>query len=485
MNNFKKNVRNILIITISIKFLGFFYKIILARSFNINVLSSLNLLAPIINLSLVLSSMSIPIVVNRTVSESIELKNTNIRNYISSAVKLTLISSSIIFLFFFSFSYVISRYIYQDLNMMLPLIIMLPLIFFSNLSGIMKSYLESHDKYTQSVFSNLLEQMIKFSLMILIIYLVRNKTVLLITSLSSLVLLICEMSSFTYLLLNVKKITKLRLVRTEKKDLTNILKPSILLTLFSLALTLSSFIEPIIYFSLSSHINTDQNLTKLVYTSLHSFIFPFIQIGSFLIYIIVKIYFSKIAREQNVKTINKYLHQAIYLLMFVELIMLNLSKNHSSYLFNLLYGKNTGSYILSSISIINFIIFSSPIFTMTLEAKKCENILLTSCVISCILGLITLTILALIPSVSIYSIVIGIIVQELSFFIINFILSIKKGYFKISYIELFLIVLNLLISSYVSTLIKSNFEILDILLETSIILLIYYPSYIYLRNRFN
>ena len=51
---------------------------------------------------------------------------------------------------------------------------MMPVLYFSNLSAIMKGYLEAHNNFTRPIFSNLIEQIIKLISIIIIILFIKT-----------------------------------------------------------------------------------------------------------------------------------------------------------------------------------------------------------------------------------------------------------------------------------------------------------------------
>lgn len=474
MSSFKKNVKIMLLITLSIKILGFIYKILLARYLNLEVLNTIALLNPIINLSLVLSSMSIPIVVNRNVSKNLTSEHYYNRGFISSAIKITFISTSLIILIVLLFTNFIANTLYHNENLILPIIIMLPLLYFSNFSGIIKSYLEAHNDFKNPVISNLLEQILKFIFAIFVIFILKERPTIVIVCYLSLTLTLCEITSFSYLILKTKKVTKLKLVKTKLKDDTKIIRPSLYLTLFSLILTLDAFIEPIIYYSFTRHVLVSLEDSNYFYTIIHSFALPFLQIGSFLTYVSVKLLFPKLARNtfDNAKTIY-YIKYSFYVLLFMELIMLNLSIFHSSSMLTLLYHTDCASSIVKILSPFSFLVFLSPILTTVLEAQKCEKKLLLHGFLACILSLFILAITALIQKISLYSLLIAYISKELIYYSLNFIYLKKKIKLKISFKYAFILLLSISIPFLFHFTINIPNEWIQIVVETFIIIVIH------------
>lgn len=486
MDSFKKNVKFMIFTTFLIKLFGLGYKILFARFFNLEILRTISLLSPIISLSLVLSSMSIPTIVNKRVSNNLSNKTYYNRKFISTAVRITFISSTIIALIFIILSYFIANYIYKNKLLIIPIIITSPLLYFSNFSGIMKSYLEAHNNFKHPVISNLIEQLVKIGWLFLVIIFFKqlsNKYLIILISLS---LLLCEISSNIYLLFKVKKMTSLKLVKTNLKDTKEILKPSFYLTLFSLVLTISSFLEPIIYYTFSNHVLINLNETSLIYTSLHSFVLPIIQIASFLTYVLVKILFPKMSRTKNSKEISYYLKLSFYILLFLNIILFNLSIFESDTLINLIYHKNIGGDILKMLAPITLLTFISPILTMILQSQGYEKILLKNIIISVILSLLSLIILSLIQYTTLYSIIYSLIIKEFIYMLLNLIIFLKYYRLNIKFRNILSIILIFILSFIIYSFINNLNPLLRIVLIIIYSIILYLPLFmIELRSKFD
>lgn len=431
MSILKRNIQTMLLITGLIKVIGFAYKILLARYFDMEVLSTISLLAPILNMSLVLSSLSIPSIVNKYVASATTKRPYSNRSFISSAVYITLISSSFVLIFIISLSSFIATNLYQNSALIIPIIVSAPLIYFSNMSGIMKGYLEAHDNFKHPAISNLIEQIWKISALLIILFLFKDLKVNTLCILLALTLLIAEILSNIYLLCKVSKMTPLTLKPSLKKEASGILKPSIYLTLFALIFTISSFLEPLIYYSFTKHIFINQNQTKMMYTSIHSLILPFMQIASFLTYVLVKILFPRFAKASSNKDISYYIYFSFYVLLFVNIPLFILSFFYPQEVLELFYRKSNFYIVLKILSPVTLYTFLSPIITTALHAKGYEKKLFKNSLISTIIGLVSLMIFSLIPKTALYALLISLILKELLYFSYNLILSIK--YFKLKF----------------------------------------------------
>lgn len=85
----------------------------------------------------------------------------------------------------FFISTILSNTLYKNIDILTPILILFPSLYFSNMSAIIKSYLESHDKFKRTITANLLEAIIKISSILIIIILLshlNSRQILIITS---------------------------------------------------------------------------------------------------------------------------------------------------------------------------------------------------------------------------------------------------------------------------------------------------------------
>ena len=198
----KKKLNNFEIIFITaavIKVLGLIYRFLLSRILTLEGMRIVSMILPTLTLMLSLSSFSISTVVNQNVAS---LANTP-KTILKSALNITFVTSTIISIILL-ISFPIYSKLYENSFVYFPLVICIPLIYFSNISGIIKGYLEANSKYTISYISNILEQIAKFVITFVLLYVFKEKTLnfkIIITFLS---LMVSEIFSFTYLLLKLK-----------------------------------------------------------------------------------------------------------------------------------------------------------------------------------------------------------------------------------------------------------------------------------------
>ena len=165
------NIEVILIVGITIKVLGLVYKILLTRILTIEGMRIMSFVFPTLSLVLCLSSLSISTVVNQNIAAKL---NTS-RTILKSAFRITFISSSILSICLL-LSFPLYKVIYQNSFIYYPLLICIPLIYLSNTSGLFKGYLEANNNFKIPYFSNLYEQIAKFSITFSMLFIFANQS---------------------------------------------------------------------------------------------------------------------------------------------------------------------------------------------------------------------------------------------------------------------------------------------------------------------
>ncbi len=430
MNTFKNNLKTLIIVTIIIKILGFIYKICQARFLSFDVMTTLSMLNPILSFGLILSQMSIPIVLTSKISKNISNKSYYNRPIITKAILINIITTTLVIIIIFIISIILEKYFYSNINLHLPLLILLPSLYFSNLSSIIKSYLESHEEFRTSILGNLIESIIKLFGVLIIVFILKEENIIKVTTLISLFLTIGEISSFSFLIFKVKKMTSLKLRLDTDSNTLELLKPGLSITIFSLIFSLYHFLEPIIYYYFTSKINISLNNTYFIYTSIHSYCLPLFQVSGFMSYIIIKIMMPKISKESNIESINQYMNTIFKKLLFFEGLIFIVIFNYSDFILNLAYKRNDMTYIMQILSVITYFSFISPIITMTFQSQMKTSNILKNAIITTIISIIVLTITSLIKSISLYSIFISSAVSDILYLLLNLI-DYKKYFNKL------------------------------------------------------
>lgn len=388
----KKNLTNIeviLIIGTIIKLLGLIYKILLTRILFIEGMRIMSFIFPTLSLALCLSSLSIQTVVNQNISANLNSSKTILK----SAFRITFISSSIISIILL-ISFPLYKIIYQTGFIYYPLLICIPLIYFSNISGLFKGYLEANNNFKTPYFSNLYEQIAKFVLTFLLLIIFKNQNLnfkILITFFS---LMASEVVSFSYLFFKIKKNHKFNYTSINTNGYEkNILKQAIFLTLDQLSITITNYLEPLFFYYAMRKNNISIYQSTLFYTKVSSYAVPLLLFAQFGIYSITKYTFPKITKNKGSDALNLILSKAIFISSIIAVFNLVISLFYAKETLLFMYKDGQSFKIVNELSIFYLFSYFNPIFICILQAYKQEKKLFIISMINSFITLILIFIL--------------------------------------------------------------------------------------------
>ena len=425
MNKTIKKIQLLFLITLFIKILGLLYKMFLTRFLKIDGMIIYSLLMPTLSLSIALSSFNIQTVCNQNISEA----SNSTRNILKSALKINIITSSIvsiIILLFFPFA----KAMYGSYIIYFPLLTIIPLIYFSNFSGIMKGYLEAKKNFITPALSNLLEQFAKIILSILFIFIVRDKDIYIKVIMAFLAMSLSEIFSFSFLIYKITRNNKIYWSRTHDSNKKAIFKQAAPLTIDHLIISIISFFEPILFFYFSNINNISRETSSKIYALTNQYAIPALTIIAFIPLTISKIIFPEAAKNINLlNKIHKKIDIAIIFIFICSLINFNLCRFHNEKILYFLYKDTSCQPITMILSYFFIAIYFSPLLVSILQAQKKELFLLIESIILNIISLGLLIIFTFIKRINLYSYPLAIAITSLLKVIINFIyIRVKLNY---------------------------------------------------------
>lgn len=366
------NIEVILIVGTTIKILGLVYKILLTRILTIEGMRIMSFVFPTLSLVLCLSSLSIQTVVNQNISAKLNSS----RTILKSAFRITFISSSIISIILL-FSFPLYKIIYQNSFIYYPLLICIPLIYLSNTSGLFKGYLEANNNFKTPYFSNLYEQIAKFTLTFSMLFIFAKQSLEFKIFMCFMALMLSEVVSFTYLFFKVKKKHKFayRMIETNGYE-KSILKQALPLTLDQLAVTITGYLEPLIFYYAMSLNGTTIYESTLYYTQVCSYAVPLLLFAQFGIYSITKYTFPKITKNQGKPELYQILSKAFFLSMVIAASNLVLSLFYAKETLHLMYKDSSAYPIVEKLAIFYLFSYFNPILISILQSYKKEKKLL-------------------------------------------------------------------------------------------------------------
>lgn len=384
------NIEVILIIGICIKLFGLIYRIFLTRYLTIEGMRIMSLIFPTLSLALCLSSLSVSTVVNQNIASKLNGSKTIIK----SAFRITFISSSIISICLL-ISFPIYNYIYQDSFIYYPLLICIPLIYLSNTSGILKGYLEANNNFKTTYFSNFYEQIAKIFLTFLMLFIFHKQSLNFKVFICFFTMMLSEVVSFLYLLIKVKKKRKFKyqLIHTDGYE-KSMLKQALPLTLEQLVVSITAYLEPLIFYYAIKQYGCSLYDATLYYTQVSSYAIPLLIFTHFGVLNIAKFVFPKITKAKDTDQLQGILSKSFFFCLFIAIINLVVCHFYAKEALSLMYGDTSATTITKNMSMFYFFFYFNPLFIIILQAYKKEKKLLLSSILSSVILLVLVFILS-------------------------------------------------------------------------------------------
>ncbi|MGB3973424.1 MAG: polysaccharide biosynthesis protein [Peptococcia bacterium] len=163
----------ILVITsIIVKALGFLYQIIVVRMIGTEGIGVYNMVYPLYTTVLLLATAGIPTAIVKFVAEDTARKNTqSVSGIMGMAIAIVLITSTISSLFLIFVSPALIRKFYTDPRVIPAFLIMIPTLLMVAVSSCLKGYFQGLQDMRPTANNQLIEQAIRFSSGLLLVYL--------------------------------------------------------------------------------------------------------------------------------------------------------------------------------------------------------------------------------------------------------------------------------------------------------------------------
>lgn len=376
----------------------------------------ISMIMPSLSLCLAVSSLSIQSVCNQNIASNYTFKTTRISVIMLSCLKITLTSSCLISIFML-LSFPIYKYIYNDSFIYFPLLLCIPLLFFSNISGVMKGYLEANDEFRITYFSNVVESLTKIVFTVVLLYIFKDYSIQIKAIIVFFSLSISELSSNIVLSYKIKHKRKIRLIKTNKYE-RQILKQAIPLTLSSLTNTLVGYITPFIFYYAASKSGIDFMQSTTYYALVTSYAIPLLLSGEAGIQTISKLTFPKITKSINDKNeLNKIIDKSLIFAIVISVFSFSLYQFQTDLMLKIMYGDTLSLSIVKILSFVFLFTYIDPIFTTILQSFKKEKGLLLITIFTQIITTISIFFLTINPNIGLLGYVIGLSIGSILKFI--------------------------------------------------------------------
>ena len=353
-----------------------------------------SMLMPTFTLLISLASLGLPGAISKLVSE----EKRNNKNLVFSIIPVTMIFDIIIIITVILLSDFIALNLLHNINYKYPIIAMGLVLPFIDLSSVLRGYFFGKQKMIPHVTSNVIEDIVRLSLLIIFLPYFLNKGIIHAITYVILVNIISELASILVLFFFLPKnfvIHKKDFIM-DFKNVGDILKIGIPSTGSRLIGTLGYFLEPIIMTYSMLSIGYTNNFIIREYGIVNGFVMPILLLPSFFTYAISSAILPIVSKSyinKNYKYTSKKIKEAILYSLLIGIPFTIIIMIFPSFFLNLLYKTTEG---------VNYIRFMAPIcllhyiqapLTSTLQAMNKAIDAFKATLVATILRIISLFIL--------------------------------------------------------------------------------------------
>ena len=235
--------------------------------------------------------------------------------------------------------------------------------------------------------------------------------------------MISEIFSFVYLVLKLNKkysVKDLRLKPTGFEK--SILKQATPLTIEQLLMTLTAYIEPLLFYYAMSLNDIDLYSSTIYYTQVSSYAIPLIIFTKFAIISIAKFSLPLITKNRKTNKLETILKNDFLIALFIGVLNFTICIFYTEDALFYLYNDTSSLDIVKTLTPFVILSFFNPIFIVILEAFKEEKKILISTLISSFIFLILIVPLTYFYNVNgyLFSIIITYILKFLLLFLFTY-----------------------------------------------------------------
>ena len=419
-NKFIKSTLILIIGALFTKLLGFIIKIIFTRIVNVDAINLYSIVMPTYSLLITMASLGLPL----AISSVIALNKNNSKKVLLSIIPAVLLINILLISVVFLTAPFIANNLLNNKEAYYPIISIAFILPFISLSSIIRGYFFGKQKMLPHTISNIIEQLIRLLIIIIILPKIKKYGIILTVSIYILLNIVSEIVSIIiFLLFAPKKFT------IEKKDLVPDIK--IIKDIMNIAIPTTSsriignigyFFEPIILTYTLTISGYDNSYILNQYGIYNAYVLPLLTIPSFFILALNTSLIPEISKNKyNKSFIKKRLKQSIFFSLLLGLISNIIVFLYTDKLLLLIFNTNKG---------INYIKFLAPFFiflyiegplSSTLQALNYAKYTMKVTLISILLKLTTLYLLSLLH-IGIY----GLLISEIiNIFIVIYLNNIK------------------------------------------------------------
>lgn len=409
------------------KILGLFIKVITTRTIGVEGISLYTLILPTFSLAMTITTLSMPIAISKLVAED----KYNNKNILFSTLPITIVINIITITTLIFSAKFISNNLLHDNRCIYPIIAISLTLPFISMSGIIRSYFFGKQQMLPHVISNIIEQITRIILILLIIpKIIKKGTTSAVCGLI-LVNIISETISFLVLfcfLPNKLKLTKKDII-PKKEYIENILNISIPNTIGKIISSIFYFFEPIILMFFLKKAGYSSNYIILEYGIIEGYVLPLITLPNFFTIAISNSLLpiiSKYSAKKDYCSIKRRLNQSLIISGIIGLSVIITLRLFPDFFLNLIYNTNLGkNYLLFILPIFLLYYIQPPLITILQGINKSKDLVKHE-IIGILLKILTIIITSFFK-IGIYSLIFGIMINILITTSLHYI-TIKKAF---------------------------------------------------------
>lgn len=407
-NIFLKSTIILMVGTCITKILGFLIKIVATRSLGSSYYIYA-LIMPTYSLLITITQLGLPMALSTIISKS-KYKSIHI---LSSIIPVSLLFNALIMIIVIVFAKPLANDLLKNPSTYYPIIALTAIIPFTTISGILKGYFFGKQNMTPNVISNIIEQIVRLLLTILIIPIFNRVNSILAVTVYILINALTEIIQiFIYFMFLPKKTNiKFKDLRPRIPIMNEVFSISIPTLTGRVFGNICYFFEPIILTQILIFIGYSSEFITTEYGVYNAYTIPMLTIFSFISLALNTTIIPEISKNyRNKKIVKKKLRWALLISFIIGATTSIIMFFFGAYLLNLIYNTNEGYEYIKVLSPFFWCFYLEGPLASTLIALEQSSYSMKVTLITCLIKLFIMALLSFF-SIGIYGLIISEIID--------------------------------------------------------------------------
>ena len=407
------------------KFLGFILRIIISRNLGTEGLGLYSLLMPTFSLFIIIATLSFPVAISKLVATP----NRSSKKIIFSIIPVSIIFNIVTILILFLISKPLATIFLKEERLIYPIICIGFTLPFIGLSSIIKGYFWGKQRMLPYILSNISEQILRLSILIICIPKCIEISIELTISVIILVNILSESFSIIVMLLGLPKGVKIKKedIKPNTRDIKDVLNISIPSTSSKIIGSLAHFFEPIILTNILLYVGYTSDYIITEYGVINGYVLGLLLIPQFFTQSISTALIPELSKYFSLGNKKKCIiriKQIVALSLLIGLVSTTVICLFPKYFLNIIYDTSLGINYIKVLAPFMLMYFIDMPLSNALQAldKSKESMYIT--IGSSSIKLLVITLFSFFQ-IGMYSLIISIIIS-LGFSTICYIKTIKK-----------------------------------------------------------